>query len=188
MPMRRRNTQHSPQWSDLPCDVILRIAEKLSWLMDRLEALLLLRQVSKSWHAAVTEYLDWLAINDQKFDRVCSILPSISQIQTDLISCEELSLRSLQACTRLTYIDLQSCMISTAPLDLSVLPPNLIRLSFDGFPVDPECLEEMSCHSCLTRFDIALESSPADFSKLLAKFPKLTVGFDVICAEGEIIP
>lgn len=136
--------------------------------------LLFLRQVCKSWHAAVESYPTEIGLYDSQFPRVCKLLPNISDLQVCISRTPVTDLRCVQAHTQLTSLELTQEEYDEPSLQLSFLPPSLKHFTMNGFKVDAEDLQHFECHS-MTLFESTYWFSPVDFSQLLPRLANLQV-------------
>ena len=137
--------------------------------------LALMRQVSRSWRAAVESYSGSLSMYSVFLEDYCHFLPNLSSLHVEMGSKgSDMGLSDLQACTRLSSLSLDNLEDRTIRLDVGNLPASLRSLSLFAFSIDAEDVEQLPCTG-LTQLSWVHTFRPADFALLLPRISKLQV-------------
>ena len=175
----RTKGQSSSPWDDLPQELKLKIIGRMihptgdpNYLM-----LLRLRQVSRSWRAAVESFSGCLTLFGGSLEDYSPFLGNLSDLHIEPGSLVNNSLKALHSCSRLTSLNLEnpnSSRHAAATFNASDLPASLRSLTSKFFSIPPEAVQQMHCQG-LTGLSLTHTLSPASFDLLLPRLPNLQV-------------
>ena len=174
-----KNMVGTDAWNHLPLELhhmVMRILEKARGL----RAILNMRLVSKSWHAAFKDYpgAAMCTINEHSdLSEMCGIMPAMSQLEIR-VEGQQLELGHLQACTNLRslsitrmnrgwYLDYGVLVICLNSFTNTVESLELSGVRMKALPSQGSALTKLALHSAC--------NTPREFWKMIVGLPQIKV-------------
>lgn len=149
-----------------------------------------MRQVSKAWQAACTEYpAQAMCGLKQDLRTLCKILPRMTSLEFLQEGHRNLSVQPLQSFTELTRVGIyyyyppdKSDFSSVGCVDLSLLPPSIADMTLRGVTVETECFSAISLPELTKLHCQSLGNQAQDIWTVLSSFTQLQVRSLAMCA------
>lgn len=172
-------------WNHLPLELhhmVMRVLERARGL----RAILSMRLVSKSWHAAFKDYpgAAMCTINEHSdLSEMCGIMPAMSQLEIR-VEGQQLELGHLQACTNLRSLSI-TCMnrgyqgyekliICLDSITNTVESLELWGVRMQALPSQGSALTKLALHSAC--------NTPREFWKMIVGLPQIKVS--LVCRQS----